>query len=518
MDPSVQQNSVNGAVPETNEDTITVSVTSGKLRSSASSLLPDKNPSFYSQMVNDASKDPKVVDVPSINLRSVQHSRSISMPNGPGEVDNVDINFVESDVSLSPDSFTTSKDDLSDSSSFTSIYNYYYDPPEWGRRPFSEGILEKFRQSLFPTVSSGLVDIETIRKLAWHGIPEIFRPLVWKLLTGYVPHLNLSRHTGHLARKRAEYIHMADSLGAYNPGQLVNGQRPPGFDPTLHHQIVIDIPRTCPGVDLFHIPVIQAMMERILYCWAIRYPASGYVQGLNDILTPILLVYLFEHAQWQLPKGDDLVVHAEAYMERYTRHIWKSLLGPLSEESWSLSVISETDKFDTKQMLLLSKAKLRLANLDSVEADAFWTLMRVLEPIQDHYTLGQPGIMKKMSMLDQILERIQPKLHKHLKDSHVELVQFAYRWINCLLLREVSLKLAVRVWDTCLSEGGFCEYFVFFLASILVSFSQEMLGRHDFQELLIFLQNLPTQSWDTRSISMLCSEAHVWRSINKTQP
>ena len=34
------------------------------------------------------------------------------------------------------------------------------------------------------------------------------------------------------------------------------------------------------------------MVERILYIWAIRHPASGYVQGINDLVTPFLMVFL----------------------------------------------------------------------------------------------------------------------------------------------------------------------------------------------------------------------------------
>jgi hypothetical protein len=33
-------------------------------------------------------------------------------------------------------------------------------------------------------------------------------------------------------------------------------------------------------------------MERVLYIWAIRHPASGYVQGINDLMTPFLVVFL----------------------------------------------------------------------------------------------------------------------------------------------------------------------------------------------------------------------------------
>jgi len=41
------------------------------------------------------------------------------------------------------------------------------------------------------------------------------------------------------------------------------------------------------------------VFERILYIWAIRHPASGYVQGINDLVTPFFVVFLSEY----LPKG-----------------------------------------------------------------------------------------------------------------------------------------------------------------------------------------------------------------------
>ena len=36
----------------------------------------------------------------------------------------------------------------------------------------------------------------------------------------------------------------------------------------------------------------QRALERILYVWAIRHPASGYVQGSNDLVTPFFEVCL----------------------------------------------------------------------------------------------------------------------------------------------------------------------------------------------------------------------------------
>lgn len=38
--------------------------------------------------------------------------------------------------------------------------------------------------------------------------------------------------------------------------------------------------------------IFQEMFERILYIWAMRHPASGYVQGINDLVTPFFVVFL----------------------------------------------------------------------------------------------------------------------------------------------------------------------------------------------------------------------------------
>ena len=60
----------------------------------------------------------------------------------------------------------------------------------------------------------------------------------------------------------------------------------------VYRQIAIDVPRMSPLVGLFQQRCVQEMVERILYIWAIRHPASGYVQGINDLVTPFLMVFL----------------------------------------------------------------------------------------------------------------------------------------------------------------------------------------------------------------------------------
>lgn len=45
-------------------------------------------------------------------------------------------------------------------------------------------------------------------------------------------------------------------------------------------------------VHLILILILSQSLERILYVWAIRHPASGYVQGINDLATPFFQVFL----------------------------------------------------------------------------------------------------------------------------------------------------------------------------------------------------------------------------------
>lgn len=53
--------------------------------------------------------------------------------------------------------------------------------------------------------------------------------------------------------------------------------------------------RTQPDVSVFSCEQMQCMLIRILFTWAVRHPASAYVQGINDLCAPLLLVFLSEY-------------------------------------------------------------------------------------------------------------------------------------------------------------------------------------------------------------------------------
>ena len=123
-----------------------------------------------------------------------------------------------------------------------------------------------------------VVDLAKLRPASWSGIPEQHRPVCWQLLLGYLPS-NLEWRADTLQRKRREYWASVPQYFDVDDAERSQYQKD-----TLH-QILMDVPRTCPSSRLLHHEVVQRALERILYIWALRHPASGYVQGINDLVS-----------------------------------------------------------------------------------------------------------------------------------------------------------------------------------------------------------------------------------------
>ena len=186
-----------------------------------------------------------------------------------------------------------------------------------------------------------IIDIEQLKKLSWSGIPDEIRPMVWKILMGYLP-TNSDRREATLSRKRSEY-------NEYTNQSKID------IDGGLQHQIHIDVLRTNNGVPLYNNDLVKSGLERILYCWAVRHPASGYVQGINDLVTPFYQVFLSSYIN-----------------------------------------IEDVDKINSLDSDILK----------NVEADCFWCLTKLLDGIMDNYTASQPGIQRHVQKLKDLIYRI----------------------------------------------------------------------------------------------------------------
>lgn len=90
--------------------------------------------------------------------------------------------------------------------------------------------------------------------------------------------------------------------------------------------------------------------------------------------------------------------------------------------------------------------------------------------------------------LEELVNRIDADLCSHLRNTGIEFMQFAFKWMNCLLLREFNLKCVIRLWDTYISEkDGFEDFHVYVCAAFLCQFSSQLQGM-SFDELFQFMQ------------------------------
>lgn len=125
----------------------------------------------------------------------------------------------------------------------------------------------------------------------------VLRSETWSILCEYYP-VDQELRESTLARKRSEYTDLVQHYFG----------RVPQFEDTVEmlslrvdemsqyevknfKQIKLDVFRTQP-IQLFTHSALKTMMIRLLFVWSMRNPASGYVQGINDLVSPLIIVQL----------------------------------------------------------------------------------------------------------------------------------------------------------------------------------------------------------------------------------
>lgn len=340
------------------------------------------------------------------------------------------------------------------------------------------------------------VDRKALAELTWSGVPDgLSRCEVWQLLLGYRP-LAQQRAPDAIQRKREEYRELRRSFYDSSPAVSKRASTEEcSAEASLLRQIRKDMPRTqlrcsagCPASHLVEHPQVQALMERVLFIWAVRQPASGYVQGINDVLLPLVVVSLLD------------------CFDRPLERVSVELLEELGE-----------------------------AQLADVEADCYWCTVKILSEIFDHYTQDFPGIQRMAQHLQEILRRIDMPLVSHLEEQGINIFQTAFQWIACLMVRELPISCCIRLWDTFIAESaqsgtqvrsgpsgdhrsaGFEVFVVYFCACFIAYFSPRLQAM-DMEAISRFLQRLPTDDFRESDMEVLLSEAFVLKSLFQNAP
>ncbi|ORC90929.1 putative GTPase activating protein [Trypanosoma theileri] len=363
------------------------------------------------------------------------------------------------------------------------------------------------------------VPLDELCSLCRRGCPPAFRCEVWGYLTGNLQPFASSR-AAVLARKRQEYLgYVQSSYGAVdwnaafraadeatNPNPSCNregvgrggnsklasyserqGQPIVSANYAVESELLMlkqirkDVPRMSAGVAYLHHSRVMLTIERILYIWSLRHPACGYVQGLNDLVIPFISVVL---ASRFCPSKTVSELHT------LTENELNALFSPIvvTEEEWN----------------------------STIEADTYWMFSYLLNSVQENYTYNQKGIYSMVEKLEAVAKAVDGKLYKHLCENlQISFSQFAFRWMNCMLLRELNATQSLRLWDVYLAdqEKDWCTTHVYVCAALLVWWSPALCKENDYGVAMKFLQNLPTEEISDKDISALISQGIVMQKL-----
>ncbi|KAM9955532.1 hypothetical protein ACTFIW_000437 [Dictyostelium discoideum] len=297
-----------------------------------------------------------------------------------------------------------------------------------------------------------IIDLEALRTLSWGGIPTDHRPLVWKLLLNYLP-LEQKNHNKVLFDKRNQYKQLVNKF-YHTPTTTA-------ADEKILNQVRLDVPRTIPkgfsNTTLFKSAILHNCLERILYVWSLSNPLISYFQGLNDIPAQYLLVFLSQYI-----------------------HLW----GDLKDLNDDI--------------------------LEKVEADTFWCFSLMMNNLKNRFIDFGEGIQRMSERLKELVKLKDSSLSDHLEEERCDFVLFSIRWMICLLCREFDYTLSTRLWDSYIAHGPNFGHFHIYICAALITTSEWVthLKQKEFSDAIVFLQHLPTHTWNICHIDYLLVRAY----------
>lgn len=260
---------------------------------------------------------------------------------------------------------------------------------------------------------------------------------------------------------------------------------------------------------------------------------------MNDIASVFLIVLIQEKFDFFLnfcstfSKPEQQIVSAQQnpkniffidnFKEFIVQNQRKNFLSFLETKKVTLYSLSKTDRDNLLKyvdnevkntMDTMFEEHLKLI-FDGIESDGFWFFNFFVDWIQDYYTPSQPGIRRMMNLLGDLTKKIDPAFYKFLTEKHmIDFSQFTFRWMNCLLMRELPLHLIIRLFDAYIAEGGkFPDLHVFVCLAFLLNFKPHIMKCDEYAKIMMFLQNPPTSKWKNSDVEVLLSKAFLLKSM-----
>jgi len=203
-------------------------------------------------------------------------------------------------------------------------------------------------------------------------------------------------------------------------------------DQLLIDEIVKDVTRTHQTYEFFRREAAQSLAN-ILFLYAKLNPGISYVQGMNELVAPLLWVCA-KHTGGAAPPPEQ------------------------------------------------------------VEADTFGLFSRLMSEVKEMYMRSMDqegeGIHGVLGTFGTLMARHEPVVTAHLLGFGIEPAFYAFRWLTALLSREFDLADTIRIWDSLLADPR--RYtFLQFICVAMVRLQRAQLLSMDFSDCVSLLQNYP---------------------------
>jgi hypothetical protein len=406
-------------------------------------------------------------------------------------------------------------------------------------------------------IDLGETDASGVRAVVWRGVThKPLRPFAWRAMLHY-PHSSSSSagdggggsgggYAAALERRLSQY---RGYITKYFDPRGVDGrsERLPQEQAILH-QIAKDLPRH--QLSLYHCQALSTRLERMLFIWSVRHPATSYVQGFDDIVAVFFTTFVTERLALAMAR------HRQVSRDTASdRHRSRLVSGRLHSRSRNASMSNldagggsvasvatdpmassgsshpcssltqhhperdELSALDLSEQMAagcsaslwdaassvvhnlggvpgardindaLARYNVTDAVLDRAETDTFYCAGQLLEWVQHHYIHGTPGINAAMADVEALVQRADPEFAEEMLEAGVACQSFLYKWVHCFLIRFIPPALAPRLMDTLLAIGQpFPHFLVYMCAALLLQLKPRLTGR-PMEEMLLLLQH-----------------------------
>ena len=311
---------------------------------------------------------------------------------------------------------------------------------------------------------NGKISFYQIGKKCLNGtILSEFRSTLYKIFLNILPYNDPDSWKSNLDQSRKQYklklnrllnkndqiipfINCEEKKGTDKYENLFN--LIPKEDRDLLALIKLDVDRTFQELDLYKNSKIKEMLCKILYVFSKGIPEPSYCQGMNEILGTLLYAFL---PSLTLNDLSDFNFSMEKKNEEQINILYDYITNEEFFEADLYTIYKEVMGRDLTILYTYNIERYRGKRFD------FDINTTTLEQVMNSEENELGKRIKKIFYFD--LKKLDSKYQNFLIENGIEPNIFLFRWILCMLDRELNINNTIWVWD-CIFFYEFVEFTV----------------------------------------------------------